>query len=69
MTYLGIEFKNHEELKNWNKAGHIREYKKLAEMFDKNPSLEISSVMSDRAKVLHKIFGMSWDEIEELEIV
>ena len=68
MTYLGIEFKNYEELENWNKCEHIREYKKLAEMFDRNPSMEISSMMSDIAIVLHDRFEMSWEEIEELEI-
>lgn len=68
MTYLGMEFKNYEELNNWNKAGHITEYKKLAEMFSKHPTMEISSIMSDRALVLHDSFGMSWEEIEELEI-
>ena len=67
MTYLGIEFKNYEELENWNKEGHIKEYKKLAEMFNKKPSMEISSIMSDRAIVLHDRFGISWEEIDELE--
>lgn len=67
MTYLGIEFKNYEELENWNKEGHIKEYKKLAEMFNEKPSMEISSIMSDRAIVLHDRFGISWEEIDELE--
>lgn len=68
MKYLGMEFKDCEELANWNKDGHIREYRKLAEMFSQFPSMEISSMMSDRAAVLHDSFGMSWEEIEELEI-
>ena len=68
MKYLEIEFKNYKELENWNKAIHIREYKKLAEMFNNSPSMEISSMMSDRADILHTTFGMSWEEIEELEI-
>lgn len=68
MMYLGIEFKSYEELKNWSKEGSIREYKKLAKMFDRNPSMELSAMMSDRADILHRKFGLSWEEIEELEI-
>ncbi|RKJ46581.1 hypothetical protein D7X98_04300 [bacterium 1XD8-76] len=68
MTYLGREFKCYEELTNWNKDGHIKEYRKLAKMFGKTPTMEISSIMSERAVVLHDRFGMSWKDIEELEI-
>ena len=68
MTYLGMNFKNHEELENWNKKGHIEEYKKLAKMFNQHATMELSSMMSDRAEVLHNRFGMSWEEIEALEI-
>lgn len=68
MTYLGTEFKSYEELENWNKEEHIREYKKPAEMFNQHATMELSSIMSDRADVLHNRFGISWEEIEELEI-
>lgn len=68
MKYLGMEFKDYNELADWNKDGHIKEYRRLAEMFSQSPSMEISSIMSDRAAVLHDSFGMSWEEIEELEI-
>ena len=67
MTYLGIEFKNYEELRNWTKEEHIREYKRLAEMFAKNGTMEISSMISDQKLVLHDSFGMDWEEIEDLE--
>lgn len=68
MKYLGMEFKNHSELNAWNMAGHIAEYKKLAAMFGQHPSTELSSLMSDRAEVLVKQFGMTWEQIEELEL-
>lgn len=68
MTYLGIEFKNYKELENWNKAEHIKNYKQLSKMFSNHPTMEISSMMSDMANVLHDKFSMSWEEIEELEI-
>ncbi len=68
MKYLEMEFKSYEELKNWNKEYHIKEYKRLVRMFGKTPAMEISSMMLDRALTLHDCFGMSWEEIEELEI-
>jgi hypothetical protein len=68
MKYLGMEFKNHSELNVWNMAGHIAEYKKLSAMFEQHPSMELSTMMSDRAEVLVKQFGMTWEQIEELEL-
>ncbi|MDO4345611.1 MAG: hypothetical protein Q4C50_12510 [Eubacteriales bacterium] len=68
MEYLGMEFKNHEELINWSKEGNIEEYKKLARMFDQNSTMELSIMMGKRADVLHNRFNMSWEEIEKLEI-
>lgn len=38
MKYLGVEFKNKEQLEAWTKAGNIEEYKKLAKLFNNNPS-------------------------------
>lgn len=67
MKYLGMEFKNYEEMREWNKAGHIAEYQKLAKLFENNPTMELSSMMSDRADVLVNQFGLTWEEIEELE--
>lgn len=68
MKYLGMEFKNYDDMNAWNKAGHIEEYKTLANLFANNPSMEISSMMNDRAQVLVNHFGMTWEEIESLEI-
>lgn len=68
MTYLGMEFKNHEELMQWTKQGKVASYKKLAHMFNNNPSMEISSMMSDLADVLMSRFGMTLDELEAIEI-
>lgn len=61
------EFKNYKEMYEWNKEGHIAEYRKLSEMFSCNPSAELSILMSDRAEVLVKRFGLTWEQIEELE--
>lgn len=68
MKYLGIEFKNYEELNEWNRQGHIAEYKKLAKMFNQHSTMELNNLMCERASVLHDHFHVSWDEIEQLEL-
>lgn len=69
MKYLGMDFKNYDEMRAWSKAGHIEEYKNLAKLFDKNPTQELSVIMSDRALVLVEAFGLTWEQIEDLETV
>lgn len=68
MKYLGMEFKNKKKLLAWNKEGKINEYRKLAQRFDQNPTMELSSMMSDLASVLVDQFGLTWEQVEELEI-
>lgn len=68
MKYLGMEFKNKEQLEAWTKAGNIEEYKQLVKLFNNNPTMELSSMMSDRAEILHDRFGVSWEEIEQMEM-
>lgn len=68
MKYMGRIFKNYEELRKWNKEKHIEEHKHLCRMFGNNPSMEISCMMSDHADVLVRLFGMTREEIEKMEI-
>lgn len=68
MTYLGMNFKNIDELKNWSKQGAINYYRKLAVRFEANPTMALSNVMSEYADILHKTFGLGWSEIEEIEL-
>ena len=68
MKYLGKEFKNYQELKNWNKQGHIDHYKALTKLFIEKPTMELSCKMVEYAEVLVKIFGMTYSEVEQIEI-
>ncbi len=61
-------FENYDEMYEWLKNGHIAEYRKLSEMFSCNPSIELSNLMSARADVLVQHFGLTWEQIEELEV-
>lgn len=64
MLYFG---KTVEEMKQESKESNIRYYKSLAKAFEINPTMEASSIMSDMADILVKMFGLTWDDIEMLE--
>ena len=68
MTYLGMEFKNTEEIKTWSKEGNINEYRKLCMRFNEHATLELSSMMSALAQVLINRFGLTPDEVEAIEL-
>ena len=68
MTYLGMEFKSYQELRAWTKAGKINEYRSLSKRFNEQSTLELSSMMSDLAQVLIKQFGVTPDELEDIEL-
>jgi hypothetical protein len=53
---------------NDNKENRIEFYKFLSKKFMNEPSMEISSIMSDAADELHKLFGLSYEEIENIEL-
>lgn len=62
-----MRFKNYEEMHEWNKKGHIADYRNLCGMFSRNPNMELSNLMGDRAEVLVRSFSLTWDEIEAIE--
>ena len=68
MIYLGTEFKNAAEVKEYNKQGNVNYYKTLAKLFGENPTMELNSMMCDVADTLVNVFGMTYAEIENIEI-
>lgn len=66
-TYLGT-FNTVEELKAHNKQLKIAEYVKLNKRFNEQPSMELSSMMSDLAQILINRFGLTPDEVEAIEL-
>lgn len=68
IEYMGRTFNSFAELNEWNKAGHIDYYKKLASMAANNPTMELITIMRTEADTLHNQFGLTWCEIEEIEI-
>ena len=65
-TYLGT-FNNTQELIAHNKQLKVAEYRNLAKRFATQPSMELSSMMSDLALILVNKFSLTWEEIEQLE--
>ncbi|MBR1931679.1 MAG: hypothetical protein IJ833_09465 [Lachnospiraceae bacterium] len=47
--------------------GVVKAYRIFCELFNRDMTMEASSVMSDAANDLHKL-GFTWDEIEQIEI-
>lgn len=63
-----ICFKSKKDIDEFIKSQAIDRYKQLSKLFAKNPSMEISSIMSDLSLKLHDEFNLSYSEIEALEI-
>ena len=65
-TCLGT-LNNIQELKAHSRDLKISEYRNLAKRFASNPSMELSSMMSDLALTLVNHFSLTWEEVEQLE--
>ena len=61
------EYKTADEIREDAKRGNINFYKKLSYMFNENPSIELSIMMSDLALTLVNHYGLTWEDIEHLE--
>lgn len=68
IKYLGREYKSVAEIKERNKLGNIEFYKELYKAWLSNPTMEGNNVLCDHANRLVSYFGMTYDEIEALEI-
>lgn len=60
-------FKDAQDIREYAKQAKISEYRNMAKVFADNPSMELSSQMSDVALVLHDSYNLSWEDIEALE--
>lgn len=64
----GTVFKSKNDIDEHLKNLAIERYKKLNKMFSKNPSIELSSLLSDLSIKLHDEHKLSYNEIELLEM-
>ena len=68
INYLGRKYNNVAEIKEQNKLGNIEYYKKLYIAFLNNPNMAANNLLCDQADTLVRVFGMTYDELEALEI-
>lgn len=62
------EFKNYNEMREYVKQTHIERYKKLTHYFFDHSSMEVINEMTKQAKILVEQFGLTWSDVENLEI-
>lgn len=63
-----VIFNSKQEIDEFIKEQAIEHHKNLSEMFAKKPSIELAAWISDSEKRLHDVFGLEYDEIEQIEI-
>ena len=63
-----VNFNSKAEIDGFIKAQTIKKYQLLCEMFAKNASMELIVMMEPYEKRLHDECGLSYEEIEEIEI-
>ena len=73
MKYRGyyidhVVFRTKSDIDAFVKDQAIKHYKTLCKMSSKNPSMELCAMMRPVAHNLHDEFGLSYDEIEAIEI-
>ena len=73
MNYKGyyidhVTFNSKEEIENFLKEQAIKSYKQAIRFFNRDGSFEASIYAYEKAEYLNKQFGMTWSEIEEIEI-
>lgn len=62
-----VTFDKESEIDEFIKNETKRKYEMLCKMFSNNPSVELSAIMKPVMEKLHD-FGLSYDEIEQIEI-
>lgn len=63
-----VVFNNKAEIDAFIKKQTIEKYQTLCRMFARNSSMELIAMMQPYADRLHNEFGLSYEEIEQLEI-
>lgn len=64
-----IVFNSKTDIDNFHKEQAINRYKMMCQMFVRQDAgMELSILMSEQADLLHKQFGMDYNDIEAIEI-
>ena len=63
-----VIFHNEKEIDHFIKSETIKKYQQLCKMFADDACMELINMMIPFSDRLHREFGLSYDEIEQLEI-
>lgn len=63
-----VIFHSETEIDTFLKKQAIEKYRMLCQMFAEKPSMELNVIMCDHSDRLHNVFGLGYDEIENIEI-
>ena len=63
-----VIFNNEQEIDEFIKSEAIRTYKMAVELFAQHSTMENSIYCDDKAEILVKQFGFTWEQVEEIEI-
>lgn len=63
-----VVFHNETEIDEFVKQQEIREYKIRCQVFAINKNMEASIYASEQAEKLNREYGISWEELEQMEI-
>lgn len=63
-----ILFNSKADIDTFLKNKAIEAYRRACGRFAEKPSMEMSIYCQEQADRLHKVEGLSWEEIEEIEI-
>ena len=63
-----VVFHSESDIDNHIKEQAVSRYKMMCQKFANDGTMELSVLMSNHADYMHKSCGMSYEEIEEIEI-
>lgn len=63
-----VFFYSKEEIDEAIKESAIKRYKTLCSLFASHGTIECSIACSNQAELLNRQYGLSWEELEEIEI-
>lgn len=64
----GCVFRTEKEIDDFVKNQAVKKYSTLCAMFSRNPSMELNAIMCAHAYSLHHEHGLSYEQIEQIEI-
>lgn len=66
MMFSGIEFKSRKEAEAYFRELAVDAFKTAVKVWEKHGTMEASVYLNQKAEVLVKQYGFTWEQIEEM---